>query len=410
VRKQWKEEFGLLLNGIEAEYDQIERELHVVPLGLPGINEKVAGKFIKGVNGYNAGVGRSDQLSVPEQVLVNHMDNVGDGNWNLGNKRMRKRSMLETFIPWSESRGVQFLPNMTAVNFVCSKNSRTADQVILRAANGSLKKIQVNKAIIVAGGAIASSHFLMRSKIENKSIGKRLSCNFAFPVAFDFDEEIKAYDGDQITMAALDPQNRSAFETYFNPPAAFYLSSVPFFFDRRDRWINRYKYLLNFGSLIGSEPNGQIFLKADALSGQAFTWDLGAEDLRNIKYALETLIRLGQKAGSTRAIIPTKPGIDLDLTDAKNVEEFLQVFDDFPLRMKDMYIGTAHPQGGNMMAGSDSVHKNARVVTENFNVDGYENVFVADASLFPSSITINPQLTIMALSSMAAKKLIQKFP
>jgi hypothetical protein len=410
VRKQWKEEFGLSLEGIDAEYDQIEQELHVAPLGLLGINQRVEGKFIKGVNGYNAGVGSSDQLSTPDQVLVNHMDNVGDGNWNLGNKRMRKRSMLETFIPWSESRGVQFLPNMTAVNFVCSKNLRTADQVILRAANGSLKKIQVNKAIIVAGGAIASSHFLMRSKIENKNIGKRLSCNFAFPVAFDFDEEIKAYDGDQITMAALDPQNRSAFETYFNPPAAFYLSSVPFFFDRRDRWISRYKYLLNFGSLIGSEPNGQIFLKADALSGQAFTWELGAEDLRNIKYALGTLIKLGQKAGSTRAIIPTKPGIDLDLSDPKNVDEFLQVFDDFPLRMKDIYIGTAHPQGGNMMAGSDSVHKNERVVTENFNVEGFDNVFVADVSLFPTSITINPQLTIMALSSMAAKKLIRKFP
>src|SRR5664279_1667051 len=271
VRKQWKEEFGLSLHGIDAEYDQIEKELHVVPLGLPGINERVAGKFNKGVTGYNASVGSSDQLSTPEQVLVNHLDNVGDGNWNLGNKRMRKRSMLETFIPWSESRGVQFLPNMTALNFICSKNSHRADQVILRASNGSLKKIRVNKAIVVAGGAIASSHFLMRSNGANKNIGKRLSCNFAFPVAFDFNEEIKAYDGDQITMAALDPQNRSAFETYFNPPAAFYLSSVPFFFDRRDRWINRYKYLLNFGSLIGSEPNGQISLKADALTGQAFT-------------------------------------------------------------------------------------------------------------------------------------------
>ena len=29
---------------------------------------------------------------------------------------------------------------------------------------------------------------------------------------------------------------------------------------------------------------------------------------------------------------------------------------------------------------------------------------------FPTSITINPQWTIMAMSSMAAKKLIQAFP
>ena len=407
VRKQWRGEFGLSLAGIDDEYDRIAKELHIAPLGNLGVNEIVQGKFIEGVKGYNTGVDPADRLLLDEKpVLVNHLDNTGDGNWNLGNKRMRKRSMLETYIPWAESRGVQFLPNMTAVNFVCAANKRVADQVILRSASGSLKKVKVKKAIIVAGGAIASSHFLMRSDPENKNIGKRLSCNFAFPVAFDFDQEIKAYDGDQITMAALDPQNRSAFETYFNPPAAFYLSSVPFFFDRRDRWIGRYKYLLNFGSLIGSEPNGEVHLKADAFSGQAFTWDLGEGDLKNIKYALGTLIRLGQAAGSSRAIIPTKPGIDLDLTDKKNVDDFLRTFEGFPLRMKDIYIGTAHPQGGNMTAGEGSPWADRRVVKEDFRVDGYDNVFVADASLFPTSITINPQWTIMALSSMAANNVI----
>jgi choline dehydrogenase-like flavoprotein len=77
--------------------------------------------------------------------------------------------------------------------------------------------------------------------------------------------------------------------------------------------------------------------------------------------------------------------------------------------MKDIYIGTAHPQGGNMMAGRGSARAGQRVVTEDFKVDGYDNVFVADASLFPTSITINPQWTIMALSSMAAKKVSQVY-
>jgi choline dehydrogenase-like flavoprotein len=321
---------------------------------------------------------------------------------------MRKRSMLETYIPWSESRGVRYASNMTAVRFICSGNKRTADQVILRAGNGSLQKIKVNKAIIVAAGAIASSHFLMRSEIQNKNVGKRLSCNFAFPVAFDFAEEIKAYDGEQITLAALDPHSRSAFETYFNPPAAFALSSVPFFFERRDSWLNRYKYLLNFGSLIGSEPNGVVLKKGDLLNGQAFTWELGKKDIENIKYALTTLVQLGKSAGSTRAIVPTKPGIELILTE-ENIAEFIKTFNDFPLRMQDIYIGTAHPQGGNMMAAGNSKYTNDRVVTEEFIVEGLDNVFVADASLFPTSITINPQWTIMALSSMAIKSVAKYF-
>ncbi len=409
IRETWKKDFDLSLDRIDDEYDQIQKELNITALGDTGINQVVSDKFKKAVSGVNASLPDQDKLVMEERVLVNHFNNSGDGNWNLGNKRMRKRSMLETYIPWSESRGVKFVPNMTAVRFISSKNKNIADQVILRASNGSIRKIKINKAIIVSGGAIASSHFLMRSEVPNIHIGKRLSCNFAFPVAFAFKDEIKAYDGEQITMAALDPQNRSAFETYFNPPAAFSLSSVPFFFERRDEWMNRYKNLLNFGSLIGSEPNGVIQKKADLFNGQAFSWSLGTSDVSNIKYALETLVRLGQKAGATRAIIPTRPALELELTE-QEINQFAETFDAYPLRMKDIYIGTAHPQGGNMIAGKDSKFSIQRVVTEDFKVDGMDNVFVADASLFPTSITINPQWTIMAMSSLAIKSVLKYFP
>jgi hypothetical protein len=316
--------------------------------------------------------------------------------------------MLETYIPWSEARGVKVISNMTAVRFTYTPGSRKAEYVILRSDNGGLKKIKINKAVIVAGGVISSSHFLMRSEIKNDNIGKNLSCNLAFPIAFDFNEEIRAYDGDQITLAALDPLYRSAFETYFNPPASFALACVPFFFDKRNDVMNRYKYLLNFGSLIGSEANGIILPKADLFNGQAFTWELGNKDINNIRYAMSTLIQLGKLAGSTRAVIPTKPGIELKLTDS-NIAEFNNFFAAYPLRMKDMFIGTAHPQGGNLMAGDQSPFRESRVLNQDFRVDGFENVFVADASSFPTSITINPQWTIMAMSSLAIKSVLKYY-
>jgi choline dehydrogenase-like flavoprotein len=48
--------------------------------------------------------------------------------------------------------------------------------------------------------------------------------------------------------------------------------------------------------------------------------------------------------------------------------------------------------------------KSGRVVDLDFRVCGYDNVYVVDASVFPSSIGTNPQWTIMACSSIAAKK------
>ena len=170
-----------------------------------------------------------------------------------------------------------------------------------------------------------------------------------------------------------------------------------------------YKNLIIFGGLLGSQPNGVVHKKADILNGQAFTWTLDKKDLENIKYSINTLVKLGSLAGATRALLPTKPGIELAL-DEKSINDFTKSFNAFPLRINDLSMGTAHPQGGNMMAAAGSQGAEKRVVNENFQVEGYDNVFVADASLFPTSLTVNPQWTIMAMSSLAVKKLIERFP
>jgi hypothetical protein len=318
--------------------------------------------------------------------------------------------MLETYIPWAEARGVKVVPNMTAVQFIEDPlQPGRAGEVLVRADNGYLQRVKVRKAVIVAGGVIASSHFLMRSGVKNDNIGKRLSCNFALPVAFEFDKPLMAYDGDQITMAAMDSKGRAIFETYFNPPASFGLSSIPFFFDRRDAITDRYCYYLNLGALVGSSSGGQVLKKADLINGQAFVWDLNVDDIARIKFAVEKLIELGRFAGAIKAVIPTKPGIEIDLTNEDEVDRFIGQLSGFPIRMKDLPISTAHPQGGNLMAGSRSPLKRQRVVDESFCLDGYSNVFVADASLFPVSITVNPQWTILAMSSLACKQVLKRF-
>jgi choline dehydrogenase-like flavoprotein len=42
------------------------------------------------------------------------------------------------------------------------------------------------------------------------------------------------------------------------------------------------------------------------------------------------------------------------------------------------------------------------VVDEHFKVYGFENLFVCDASVFPTSLGVNPQITVMSLAYYAA--------
>jgi choline dehydrogenase-like flavoprotein len=66
-------------------------------------------------------------------------------------------------------------------------------------------------------------------------------------------------------------------------------------------------------------------------------------------------------------------------------------------RSQDLTLNSSHPQGGNPMSDRPDVG----VVDSGFRVHGTRNVYVCDASVFPTSIRINPQETIMAFADYA---------
>jgi choline dehydrogenase-like flavoprotein len=65
---------------------------------------------------------------------------------------------------------------------------------------------------------------------------------------------------------------------------------------------------------------------------------------------------------------------------------------------EEIGLGTGHPQGGNAISASPQ----RGVVDPELRVHGWENLYVCDASVIPSSLTVNPQLTVMALAQYAA--------
>jgi choline dehydrogenase-like flavoprotein len=61
-----------------------------------------------------------------------------------------------------------------------------------------------------------------------------------------------------------------------------------------------------------------------------------------------------------------------------------------------------HLMGGCRM-GTDSKHS---VVNPEFEVHGYKNLYIGDASLFPNAPGINPSLTIFALAERLSDQLL----
>ena len=68
-------------------------------------------------------------------------------------------------------------------------------------------------------------------------------------------------------------------------------------------------------------------------------------------------------------------------------------------------LGSAHPQGETEWG---TTKKNC-VVDSNCKVFGFDNLYVCDASVFPTALGVNPQLTVMALATITANKIIKNW-
>src|SRR5215831_3501448 len=72
---------------------------------------------------------------------------------------------------------------------------------------------------------------------------------------------------------------------------------------------------------------------------------------------------------------------------------------------KNLLLGSAHPQSGNRIGSSPE----DSVVDSDCKVHGFGNLFVCDASVFPTAVGVNPQITVMAVASIIASRIIKNW-
>ena len=77
--------------------------------------------------------------------------------------------------------------------------------------------------------------------------------------------------------------------------------------------------------------------------------------------------------------------------------EALTFFEDRIKEPDDMVLSSSHPHGGNAM----NVDPDKGIVDPQLRVHGTANLFVTDASVFPSNMRVNAQYATMAIAHYA---------
>ncbi len=319
---------------------------------------------------------------------------LGCGYCNIGCRYGKKLSMIDTVLPRTQQtfnrdgrEALRIVAECEVVEIHSSGGRVTG--ITCQARDG--KKVRVTgNTYVLSAGAVSSSMLLLKSKLGGDRVGKNLSFNMGSPLTAVFDDEVNAFDGLQIShFVEPSPEQGFVVETWFNPPVAQALT-MPGWFDDHFRNMRRYNRLASVGVLVGTESNAEV--KRGLLTPRDIKYTPTESDLKKL---LDGLIKAGEvwfAAGAT-AVMPHTFGYH----EFKSVEE-LRRLPELVKDGSDLTLGTGHPQGGNILSTSPD----KGVVDPEFRVHGVDNLFVCDASVFPTSIKVNPQLTVMAMARYAA--------
>jgi choline dehydrogenase-like flavoprotein len=309
---------------------------------------------------------------------------VGSGYCNIGCAYGGKKAALDTILPWAQQRfGLELLPDFVVERVV--RNGDRAVGVTGRHAGGPEVTVHADE-VFVAAGPIGSSALLQRSAIGGDEVGQGLHFNINSPLTAEFPDVVDSFAGIQMSHAYVAPGDPPGYlvETWFNPPATQALA-MPGWFGRHFRNMDRYRHMACAGVLVGTTTPGRV---AD---GGKIEYSASDADRRRMLEGLKTAGRIWLQAGAKRILPATFAWQEYRTAEA------LRGLDAAVREPGDLLMTSAHPQGGNALG---------TVVDEDFRVRGFKNLYLCDASVFPTSVHVNPQLTVMGMAQYASRRLL----
>lgn len=380
---------GLDLDRLRRSVEHVREFLHVQQQPPGPLNPS---GHLLGVGADKLGLTRGKLHVAP--VDANIQGCLGCGYCNIGCRWGKKLSMIETTLPWAQQRfpGRLRLVSECKVERVrtLSGSPQRVNDVRARLRDGRRVTVKAN-SYVMAAGAVGSSYLLLQSGIGGGlPIGEQLCFNMGAPLTARFKDPQHAYAGLQISHYGLPLEMPGyAYETWFNPPVAQALN-MPGWFGDHFQNMRDLDHLMAAGVIVGTEGNARV-VKA-LTGGPDIQYTPTARDLNTLGRALKQLGKILFAAGAEQILVNTW---NYDVIERP---EDLGRLDAIVADPGNITLGTGHPQGGNAISRDPK----RGVVGPDLRVHGYANLYVCDASVFPSSLTVNPQLTVMSVAHYAA--------
>jgi choline dehydrogenase-like flavoprotein len=396
ILRLWRDEHGLAELTTEAmapSFDRVEQTVKVKPIRPDE------------VNALNAAIRRGTEKLGWSGFVTRHNREgcVKSGYCILGCSYDAKQSMLVTYVPKAARAGARVYADARAERIEVA-NGRVAGVVgrVVDPAGRVGARLSVRAPVVVlSAGAVASPDLLLRSGIANRSghVGRGLHLHPSVMVAGFFDEDIHAYRGipqsyyvDEFIDLERDPKRGYVLMPIGGFPGLT-AANLPGFGADHFRFLRGFARMAGLLVLLHDQSEGSVS-PGSSFSRPRIRYELTDEDRRQLAEGLVHCCEILLAAGAREVVVPfwrdplvLRPGDDLGAIVRRGV------------RQGEIPIASTHPQSTCRM-GADPRTSVVDAWGASHEVRG---LFVADMSVFPTSLGAPPQITTAALADRTAR-------
>ncbi len=386
VLTRWAERFGLeqlTPEELDPYYRRVERELNVaqVPPELAGNNAHVVKRG-------------AEKLGWSGDFLFRNAKGcVGSGVCAFGCPTSAKQHVGLTYVPRAWDAGATTFTGATARKILVA-NGR-AKGVEARTSAGGKLTVHSDR-VVVACGAIHTPLLLRRNGLGARSgqLGQNLAIHPATAIRALMDEHVDMARGVPQSFYIDEFADEGImFEGAAGPPD-YLAMSMPFSREAHRDLMLRFQNLSQFGVMVSDSSRGSVRERAGRVEVR---YDLNEEDTDRFRRGLVRLTELYWAAGAKEVFQPVDSVGTLKNGDLGPLEHG-------ELKPSRLQLLAFHPLG---TARADA-DPDLGVVDAGLRLHGVEGLYVSDASAIPSSLGVNPQVTIMALATRLAYDLLGK--
>ena len=396
IAREWEAQSGIARLGEELapHFDSVRERLNVRPSARHNANNRV---ILDGARALGAHA---------EESPRNASSECGDGcgYCGFGCAYGRKWSTAASLLPDVAATGGAIYANAAALRI--ETNGRRARAVVARQtlAPDDVRSFEVEAdAVVVAAGALRTPGILARSGISHPLLGKRLFLHPVGASVAEFDRPIDPWIGPMQSAYSDAVNYRSGnygakIEVAPAHPGLA-ASAVPWQSRAQHaELMDRMRNVATLFALTRDRDPGCIDLDDEAY----IRYRVSPHDGENLLAGLVGTFDLAFAAGAIRVLtLHAKPlEVRREEWTSRYREEFLERLRAIGVAPNRQIFFSAHQMGTAAM-GADA---DRSVVDPSGRVWGYENLLVADASVFPQSSGVNPMLTIMAMASRIAEQ------